>query len=93
MNHFVGNILQNKFYAHCYVSLSGTGAEPDIFIWGGHWRGQFCNKGSCQLVCVGLSERDLKNFGGATGGGQAKFLGGSSPPLAPPSSAPDQVHA
>jgi len=25
-----------------------TGAEPDIFIWGGHWRGQFCNKGSCQ---------------------------------------------
>ena len=23
-----------------------TGAEPDIFIWGGHWRGQFCNKGS-----------------------------------------------
>jgi len=25
-----------------------TGAEPDIFICGGHWRGQFCNKGSCQ---------------------------------------------
>jgi len=24
------------------------GAEPDIFIWGGHWRGQFCNKGGCQ---------------------------------------------
>jgi len=23
-------------------------AEPDIFIWGDHWRGQFCNKGSCQ---------------------------------------------
>ena len=23
-------------------------AEPDIFIWGGHWRGQFCNKGSSQ---------------------------------------------
>jgi len=25
-----------------------AGAEPDIFIWGGHWRGQFCNKRSCQ---------------------------------------------
>jgi len=25
-----------------------SGAETDIFIWGGHWRGQFCNKGSCQ---------------------------------------------
>jgi len=25
-----------------------AGVEPDIFIWGGHWRGQFCNKGSCQ---------------------------------------------
>ena len=24
------------------------GAEPDIFILGGHWRSQFCNKGSCQ---------------------------------------------
>jgi len=26
----------------------GAGAEPDIFIWGGHWRDQFCNKGSYQ---------------------------------------------
>jgi len=25
-----------------------TGADPDIFIWGGHWRGKFCSKGSCQ---------------------------------------------
>jgi len=24
MNDFVGNILQNKFYAYCYISLSGT---------------------------------------------------------------------
>jgi len=24
MNNFVGNILQNKFYACCYVLLSGT---------------------------------------------------------------------
>jgi len=24
MNDFVGNILQNKFYAYCYILLSGT---------------------------------------------------------------------
>jgi len=24
MNNFVGNILQSKFYAWCYVLLSGT---------------------------------------------------------------------
>jgi len=32
----------------CIKDAIATGAEPDIFIWGGHWRGQFCNKGSCQ---------------------------------------------
>jgi len=38
------------------------------------------------MVCVGHSERDLKNLGGGTGG-QAKFLGAVAPPgtpLAPP---------
>jgi len=38
------------------------------------------------MVCVGLSEKDLKNLGG-TLGGQAEFWGGSCPlgtPLAPP---------
>jgi len=34
------------------------------------------------MVCVGLSERDLKNFAGATGG-QAKFWGGIGPPFTP----------
>jgi len=24
MNDFVGDILQNKFYAYCYILLSGT---------------------------------------------------------------------
>jgi len=24
MNDFVGNILENKLYAHCYILLSGT---------------------------------------------------------------------
>jgi len=45
------------------------------------------------MVCVGLSERDLKNFGGATGGagkiwgGRQNFGGAVAPsgiPLAPP---------
>ena len=35
------------------------------------------------MVCVGLSERDLKNFGGP-----GKILGGSVPPWNTPSSAP-----
>jgi len=38
------------------------------------------------MICVGLSERDLKNFGGPLGG-QAKF-GGAVAPWHPPSSAP-----
>ena len=40
-----------KYYDYFLSKLSyecKQGAEPDIFIWGGHWRGQFCNKGSCQ---------------------------------------------
>jgi len=35
------------------------------------------------MVCVGLSERDLKNFGGALGG-TGKILGGKWPPLETP---------
>jgi len=27
MNDFFGNILQNKFYAYCYILLSGTRPE------------------------------------------------------------------
>jgi len=49
--------LKNQNDGHCLTShlnplvkkrFASTGAESDIFIWGGHWRGQFCNKGSCQ---------------------------------------------
>ena len=29
MNDFVGNILQNKFYAHCYILLPGTRPKID----------------------------------------------------------------
>ena len=39
------------------------------------------------MVCVGLSERGLKNFGRATGGARQNF-GGQWPPWHPPSSAP-----
>jgi len=35
------------------------------------------------MVCVGLSERDLNIFGGATGGARQNF-GEAVPPLAPP---------
>jgi len=38
------------------------------------------------MVCVGLSERDLKNFGGATGG-PGKIWGPG-----PPSSAPEDEY-
>jgi len=39
------------------------------------------------MVCVGLSERDLENFGRPLGG-PGKILGGSATPWHPPSSAP-----
>jgi len=39
-------------------------------------------QGELSMVCVGLSERDLKNFGRATGG-PGKILGGSGPPGTP----------
>ena len=44
-------------------------------------------QGELSMVCVGLSERDLKIFGGATGGARQNFLGEVAPPgtpLAPP---------
>ena len=63
------------------------GAEPDIFIWGGLLEGPVLQQGELSMVCVGLSERDLKNFGGVTGGPGKIFGGWVAPPgtpLAPP---------
>jgi len=40
--------LKVSFNNETLPFCSEPGAEPDIFILGGHWRGQFCNKGSCQ---------------------------------------------
>jgi len=44
---------------YCY-----SGAEPDIFIWGGALEGPVLQQGELSMVCVRLSERDLKNLGG-----------------------------
>jgi len=32
MDGFVGNILQNKFYAYCYILLSGTRPKTNAHI-------------------------------------------------------------
>jgi len=42
------------------------------------------------MVCVGLSEGDMKNFGGPLGG-QAKFWGTVATPAPHPSSAPGDI--
>jgi len=36
--------------------------------YGGPLEGPVLQQGELSMVCVGLSERDLKKFGGATGG-------------------------
>ena len=46
--------------------------------------GPVLQQGELSMVCVGLSERDLNNFGGA----RQNFLGEVAPPWHPPSSAP-----
>jgi len=45
--------------------------------------GPVLQQGELLMVCAGISERDLKMFGGAR-----QIFGGAVPPLAPPSSAP-----
>jgi len=52
-------VVYPNMHVYCMLLYILAGAEPDIFIWGGHWRGQFCNNGELSMVCVGLSERDL----------------------------------
>jgi len=57
------------------------------FHFGGPLEGPVLQQGELSMVCVGLSKKDLKNFGGATGGARQNFWGAVAP-LAPPSSAP-----
>ena len=57
------------------------------FHLGGALEGPVLQQGELSVVCVGLSERYLKNFWGATGGARQN-VGGSGPPWHPPSSAP-----
>jgi len=54
---------------------------------GGPLEGPVLQQGELSMVCVGLSEKDLKNFGGP-----GKILGAVAP-LAPPSSAPEYSHS
>jgi len=71
------------FRSQLYIYTRG-GARH--FHLGGPLEGPVLQQGELSMVCVGLSERGLKNFGGATGG-PGKTLGVSSPPgtpLAPP---------
>ena len=56
------------------------------FHLGGPLEGPVLQQGELSMVCIGLSERDLKILGRPLGG-QANFWGGSAPPwhpLAPP---------
>jgi len=54
---------------------------------GGPLEGPVLQQGELSMVCVGLSKRDLKIFGGATGGARHNFGGAVAPPgtpIAPP---------
>jgi len=57
--------------------------RSQTFSFGGPLEGPVLQQGELSMVCVELSERDLKNFGEATRG-TGKILGGKWPPLAPP---------
>ena len=48
------------FFYCDFHDAARTGAEPDIFIWGGALEGPVLQQGELSMVCVGLSERDLQ---------------------------------
>jgi len=66
-------------------SALGRGGARHFYL-GGPLEGPVLQQGELSMVCVGLSERDLKSFGG-TLRGQAKFWRAMTP-WHPPSSAP-----
>jgi len=68
------------------VLISPRGGARHFHL-GGPLEGPVLQQGELSMVCVGLSERDLKNFGGATGGARQNFGGEVAlpgTPLAPP---------
>ena len=65
----------------CTVPTSRGGARH--FHFGGPLEEPVLQQGELSMVCVGLSERDMKNFWGAR-----QNFGGQCPPWHPPSSAP-----
>jgi len=72
-----GFIIYFNIHKHYYQGRSQT------FSFGGALEGPVLQQGELSMVCVGLSERDLNIFGGATGGARQNF-GEAVPPLAPP---------
>jgi len=72
---------------HAVLKLSFSKQYKDgwsqSFSFGGATGGASFETRGLSMVCVGLSERDLKNVVGALGG-QAKFWGGQWPSLEPP---------
>jgi len=79
-NHWDGCIL-------LYFNIKyHQGRRQTVSFGGGHWRGQFCNKGSCQWSVYDFNAvawRHAENFGGA----RQNFGGAVAPPgtpLAPP---------
>ena len=75
------------FISFIHVFFRCIQGRSQTFSFGGPLEGPLLQQGGLSMVCVGLSEKDLKNFWGATGGTRQNFWG-KWPPLAPPSSAP-----
>jgi len=70
------------YYDNRWRLLLNRGGARHFHL-GGPLEGSALQQGELSMVCVGLSERDLKNFGGATGGARQNF-GGEVAPLGPP---------
>jgi len=74
------NIFVLNFSAtFCSVEGLQNQGRRQTFSFGGPLEGPVLQQGELSLVCVGLSERDLKIFGGP-----GKLLGGKWLPLAHP---------
>ena len=67
-------------FAHQFVTVCATNRGGGRhFHLGGPLEGPVLQQGELSVVCIGLSERDLKNFGGANGGARQNFGGKVAP--------------